>query len=820
MAISTDVIRRIKIQAETQGVDQATSALKGLSDAQGNVAVVSDTSAKRSLSAEAAYNRQTLSVVAGARAQADLEKALKVAQSALNQGIISADDHAKRVALLNDKYGQLSNQQKALGTVMQDLNGRVATATGSLGTMGQVLTAFGPAGIAVAAVAGTAALAINGMADASHALAEKAEGLRRFSDITGLTTAQVQALRMEAAKFGVSGDEAATAIEHFTASFNQLRLGQGDLLTQIKRVNPALADQMQMTTNAGDALTLFGKVLAQVDDIFQRNALVKAATGKGGLITAEYLTNLNVNGLTQSLIAADRGLSDGLIKSLPKAEQEINKLKSSMGDAFTKQFAQPLLDTELAVLQTMKSIGDAVASFKLSDDFKAFINFATMLPRAGINFAIDLAASFRTPTVQGSADRNDPLRRAAFQAPSRTTGMADLNDPLRALPSQAKTPEAIAAGLKDTVGLLGSAATLTEQYNAKVAELNTTENKAKLTEDERTRALKGIDLDFAIKRTAALNGILGVAATVQDQYVARLQQINKALMEGAPASDAQVTNAKRLALAQADGTFQLQAQINAQKVSTATIGMTTAQAEAYTIVQTKINENLNAGKPALDGVTDGFRKLAEQQGQAKQAGELAVELDKALFDAKTAMLSPLEREIALLQKRNGINPQTDEIASIKRTTDAMEDARKTAIGFGQDFAHSMLAGKSLADSLSSSLKNLSAKLTDKAIEQLLSGEWEKAAISGISAVATGLASLFTGDSAQALKDQISLIDKVSALQTRQIAATQDQSTLSGKLAAFDFGPSAANDNRRELPAAQPEPPQTRPESKAQRMRAA
>jgi hypothetical protein len=55
-----EVVRRLTITATNTGVDQQTASLTKLADASNTLATVTDTNAKRALSAEAAYNRQTL----------------------------------------------------------------------------------------------------------------------------------------------------------------------------------------------------------------------------------------------------------------------------------------------------------------------------------------------------------------------------------------------------------------------------------------------------------------------------------------------------------------------------------------------------------------------------------------------------------------------------------------------------------------------------------------------------------------------------------------------------------------------------------------
>src|SRR5215212_1103873 len=98
----------------------------------------------------------------------------------------------------------------------------------SVPTLGSVLTTLGPVGIGVAASLGATVLIMHQMSEAAHGLAEKAQELRVFSEVTGLTAQQVQALRSEGSKFGLTGDEIQGAIQQFSARFNALRMGEGE----------------------------------------------------------------------------------------------------------------------------------------------------------------------------------------------------------------------------------------------------------------------------------------------------------------------------------------------------------------------------------------------------------------------------------------------------------------------------------------------------------------------------------------------------------------------------------------------------------------
>src|SRR5262249_780185 len=156
--------------------------------------VVTDLATKRQLSASEAYRRQTLSLDETARAQDKIARATKVADDALRQGLITQAEHARRLTLITQKYMEGVGGSSAFRRALLVATDNAQAFAGRLGSVGQVLTAIGPAGLAVAAAIGAVAVGMKAAADASLALAERAGRLRDLSDTVGLTVTQIQAL--------------------------------------------------------------------------------------------------------------------------------------------------------------------------------------------------------------------------------------------------------------------------------------------------------------------------------------------------------------------------------------------------------------------------------------------------------------------------------------------------------------------------------------------------------------------------------------------------------------------------------------------------
>lgn len=102
-----DVVRRLTISATSTGIDEQTGKLNKLADASNSLATVTDTNAKRALSAEAAVVKLTNSLDPAAKATAEIEKGTRTLNDALAQGIITQEQYNKNLALLKEKYGEV-----------------------------------------------------------------------------------------------------------------------------------------------------------------------------------------------------------------------------------------------------------------------------------------------------------------------------------------------------------------------------------------------------------------------------------------------------------------------------------------------------------------------------------------------------------------------------------------------------------------------------------------------------------------------------------------------------------------------------------------
>lgn len=99
-----NVVRTITIRGTSEGLEKLTGDVNKFAAAQQNVAIVSETSARRVLSLEDAWKKQSLKLDEAARSQANIARETKIADGALREGLITQQQHAERLNLISQRY--------------------------------------------------------------------------------------------------------------------------------------------------------------------------------------------------------------------------------------------------------------------------------------------------------------------------------------------------------------------------------------------------------------------------------------------------------------------------------------------------------------------------------------------------------------------------------------------------------------------------------------------------------------------------------------------------------------------------------------------
>src|SRR6266568_930897 len=184
---SLDVIRSLTIRAKTEGFDKAKSDVEGLGTSY-------EDSARRQLSMAKSLEQLERRFVSGAREQQEFAKVQRQVNMILAQNP-ALQDRANKV--LEEAHGRLSKATESTGGFNKALvaaNDNLVGFASRLGTVGPLLVALGPAGIAASAALVALTLGLKGAADAALKLSETAGKLKDLSETTGFTVVQLQAL--------------------------------------------------------------------------------------------------------------------------------------------------------------------------------------------------------------------------------------------------------------------------------------------------------------------------------------------------------------------------------------------------------------------------------------------------------------------------------------------------------------------------------------------------------------------------------------------------------------------------------------------------
>jgi len=235
----------------------------------------------------------------------------------------------------------------SVSDVMADLRGRASSLAGSTGLAGTALVGLGPVGIAAAAGLGAVYLAFEKVKDGAKAFGEYARGVRDFSNATDFTRTQVQALTDVFAQNGIEQEKTRAGLERLAAERASAAKGSGELYAELKRLNPAFAEQFASARSAADALVTLTRALQQVDGPTQ--ALIsKLAFGKGGSAFGQALLDIAGRGglgaVEAAAIKAGAAIQGGVIdqqaKAAAAAEQKAAIVERQWNAAYAAIYAR------------------------------------------------------------------------------------------------------------------------------------------------------------------------------------------------------------------------------------------------------------------------------------------------------------------------------------------------------------------------------------------------------------------------------------------------------------------------------------------------
>jgi hypothetical protein len=667
-----ETIRRLKMEATTTGVTQATAELNKLSAAQTDVAktsqvmgTVTDQTSRKQLSVEAAYKRQTLALDEAARKQDQYAKAARVADQALAQGVITQEQHAERLGTLSAKYEQASTASKAFAQATSGVSAQLIAMSAGAGPVGVFLSALGPWGLAAAVGLGAVVSAIQFVVAEANRMGDKAIAIRQFTEATGLTAAQFKGIRHEAAAFGIEGDTTAAAFERLTFQLDETRQGAGKLFEEIREVDKGLADQLARTTTTADAIDLLAQAYKAATSEAQKMAIARAAFGRQGAVIGPALGGIAEAGGVSNLHAVTEA-TDEQTRSRAKLragtielQKETKNLYATMGTDAVLKAENDLAKYENRIARITKETAAARNEFSLFQRIMMAIaqSSASMEPGSVL------------PAMQGLGPRSfdfGDLNKATEQTKALSDAMQKLAEPAAVATKTLKELQdaaALAANEeRQRVSLLGEAATVQEKATSSLLSLTEAFLKGKLGAEDYERAVD------------AVNHAAQALTATHDAAIQTLQARTAAEREAAAAASVRASDSSGDAelRAQQAVTMEIEKQKAAHEDAMAAMRGQLAVAQAVTGA-----EKIAAQEQAT------FNDLIRQGRTEEQAlAEAAMQTAIAHANANTAVeqtIKGLKQELEVLK------------ATTQESKDRVlaEQAYQNAIDSGADVEHAM-----------------------------------------------------------------------------------------------------------------------------------
>lgn len=153
----------------------------------------------------------------------------------------------------------------------------------------------------------------------------------------------------------------------------------------------------------------------------------------------------------------------------------------------------------------------------------------------------------------------------------------------------------------------------------------------------------------ALKQQLALEqqriGVLGQLASVEDQIRQKQIEIQTARLNGIRVTKAEEQAILSLARAQADGTLQMRAMADSARIEMQTLGMSTAAATEYRLVQERLNEAKRTGQSVSADTVAAWQREARAAGEAMQALERAREIQSAAIEVTTSFARDFKSQL-------------------------------------------------------------------------------------------------------------------------------------------------------------------------------
>lgn len=766
--MTDEVVRRLSLTFAESGADATTAKFNKLTEASNNLATVTDTNAKRALSAQAAMDKLTLSIDDAAAAQAKIEKGTKTLNAALAQGVITQDQYNESLKLLKEKYSDAGDagEEASKGFALSGIE--AASVANHVKQAALALYALSPAFRAIANPAIAAGLSATGSVLAAMSPYAAALAVNLAGRVLPLLT-QVAALALpfallnaEIKLIGFAWNSASEQIEKYNNLANQNKntgvdadffqrmvKGSESAKIGIDAVTASLKKFKEVSDEKLGGSVLGNKIDAHIDaDNLNTNTGVEKYSDAVGP-EAKYRAIVE---LLRQMTAEGRQLAAIDIASTFASPEQLEEFRRFPGyfqeilEKADKIAATKLVSsTDIAGAQELKNRYEEAVRI-LSDRWIPFQDKITegglFLQRIWVSIVETIAAAVKAVSDIGDKIANIKWPSWISSAASAIGGAA----------YRTVTPSPVqgAIATANYLGAKSSSSSSYEEYQpfGKYTGTQRPDN----SNDLKKQTTAQTDANDAVDR--AINSAR--------KHVLAQEADAKAIGLGAAALAAFRIEAQETAAVQANGDRET----SDQATKFAALKVAASEA-AVALEQARINSDISRGK-----------QLAFATPQDVQ---IANQLRGLYGDDIPAALA--SSEAAALRMNN----------TMKGIADIVRDA---ASSFAKDLIGGLVKGNSLMSSLGASARSLSTSLTNGAITSLFKGDFVAAGLQGIGAIVTGI---FGADQEEednrrkaAQEAEEKRLQKIEDVKARKSSFEYDASlsaidtdTIAGQIQAFD-----------------------------------
>lgn len=776
------VVRRLTLIADAQGVDKATASVAGLKNESAALATVTDTSAKRALSAEAAYKKLASQIDDTARATSAIERGTRTLDAALAQGIITQDKYNESLSQLNDKYKdtgdantKLSDGFKITGVEAASVANHLVKLTGLAYALSPAFRAFADPAIAAGMRASGVALGAMSPLAATLAVTLAQRVLPLIARVAAFAL-PFALLRAEIDLIGYAWTSAQERIAKYIAISNDATAA-GVSTDYWQRWGEAGKIAGLGIDKATAALKAFGDASKeQLGGSSLEQQLKKHL--EVGNVTAKQLKPFEMAAGTEEKMAAMAKILDQMVAS-GKTLAAVDLVKTFAGPEMAEQFRQntnifnelvsKAKEVAATKLVSQADLDDAVQLNKRYDDAvkilserwipfqKAITDGGQELYRVWVNILEVLAGALTS--ISNFAIKIGEIIQSI---PGLVTG-------LKLAGSAAANMIPGVAPLRLAIGAVSGLAGGSAESGSSRAGYSDLANRMSNPNNVKAATSRTLDLSNALRSDKSLSLDKKQIDDTTDAVDRAINSITKHIEQ---------VKANTLAVGQNVG---VQARLKVEAAETAAKmangGEMTAQ-QAAQFAKLKVEAESAAMALEKAQIANDIKRQRDSLFLTAEDVQIANQLKGLYADIPTALQSAEAQQIRFNN-------------AMKNMVDTVRDA---ASSFTKDFLGGLMKGKGLMESLQGAAKNLSSSLLNSGVNDLFSGNFVSA---GLKIGGSFLASLFGDDDeeekAAQKKAQEEAARKAEAAQNRKNDFTYqyqlsqiDTGTIAGQIQAFDI----------------------------------